>query len=141
MRLALDGLPRDLPLSLAERRQLRKRIRGWKPPLDFRLPRHVPFIPAAVMLVTFFGIAMPATYFTRGHVPWAVLAIVPLQLWLTRRLMAAAMWPYTCRALAENGYEVCPRCAYPLRDADPGTPLCPECGSPRCTSTPSATPE
>jgi hypothetical protein len=91
-----------------------------------------------------FGFVMPLFYFghsVRGHLLWAVVVVPPvlaLQLWLSRRLMTAAMWPYTCRALAANGYEVCPRCAYPLRGASPDNPLCPECGAPRCTSAPSA---
>lgn len=135
MRLARDGLPRDLPLSPAERRQLRTRIRAWKPPPGFHPPRRVALIPAAVFSFTFFGLVMPVIYFVPGQ-PRSIIAVMPvilvLQFWLTRRLMAAAMWPYTCRALAENGYEVCPRCAYPLKDAAPDTPLCPECGAPRC---------
>jgi uncharacterized paraquat-inducible protein A len=65
---------------------------------------------------------------------WVLAALLPmcgLQFWLTRRLMTAATWPHTCRAMAANGYEVCPRCAYPLKDAEPQARHCPECGAER----------
>jgi hypothetical protein len=132
MRLALDGLPHDLPLSPTERRRLYTAIRDWKPPTG-RRPYLASLIPAAVMALTLCPIILVG-YAAPTHLLWTAASIPPmlaLQLWLTRRLMSAALWPYTCRAMAANGYEVCPRCAYPLKDADPHILECPECGAQR----------
>lgn len=65
---------------------------------------------------------------------WSLLALLPVfavQFWLSRKLMCRVLWPHTCRAMAAAGYEVCPRCAFPLVNAPADQRVCPECGSPR----------
>src|SRR5690349_6601739 len=131
MRLALDGLPRDLPLSRDERRRLREAIRTSLLSPPHRVPVWVAFIPALTGAAVF-GVVFTIIQFAQPRIFWtgaALLPMVVLQFWLTRRLKFKAVWPYTCRAMAANGYEVCLRCAYPLKDAEGRQ--CPECGAER----------
>jgi hypothetical protein len=86
------------------------------------------------MMAVTFAFLFPAMNLVRSHLIWAIAIIPPavtLQFWASHRLMPAALWPHTCRAMAANGYEVCPRCAYPLNGAEPHNRQCPECGAAR----------
>jgi hypothetical protein len=77
-----------------------------------------------------FFIWMPALWMLHSSWRYAIVAAAIIaQFWITLRLMRWATWPHTCRALAACGYEVCPRCAYPLQNAT--DPHCPECGARR----------
>ena len=63
-----------------------------------------------------------------------IVAALVVQLPLTHFLVRRALWSHTCRAMAASGYEVCPQCAYPMREIEASTPVCPECGAKRVSS-------
>ncbi len=128
MRFALDGLPRDLSLSREERRELVVRMNGLK---SVGFPMWVAIVPAAAMLLFMF-IWMPAIYYMPD--PWRLFVVVGsivAQLWVSLRIMHRVLWPFRCRRMAMAGCEVCPRCAYVLRDAPASVPICSECGANR----------
>ncbi len=91
----------------------------------------VAIIPAGVM-VALGCVWMPAISY--APLPWKwiiVAATVAVQLPVSFVLMMRVMWPMRCRAMAAVGYEVCPRCAYPISQSAPEAVVCSECGSPR----------
>lgn len=128
MMFSLDGMPRHLPLSREARRRLREQVnayKGEKPPLM------AAFIPGGVMMALI-CVWMPAISY--APLPWKwiiVAAAVAVQLPVSFVLMMRAMWPMRCRAMAAVGYEVCPRCAYPISSTATEAVVCSECGSPR----------
>ena len=131
MRFGMDGLPRDLPLSEVERSALRDRVRAWRPTDGSRPPLWTAVIPGGVSFLLML-IWMPVLWGFHG--PWrfaVVVSAVVVQFPLTLFLLRRAMWRYTCRAMAGAGYEVCPRCAYPMNGTPADTGQCPECGAGR----------
>src|SRR5438552_2611005 len=119
IRFRFDGLPRDLPLSEAQRRGLRDGVGAWKPADGSRPPLWVAFIPGGVSLLVFFCVDAAVWLL---HSPWqyaVIVAAIGGQFWLTGRLMRWAMWKYVCRAMAAAGYEVCPGVRLP----DAGGPV------------------
>jgi hypothetical protein len=128
MRFALDGLPRDLPLSKVERRRLVERMSRLKEP---RPPIWVAFIPAGAMLLAM-ALWMPAIYVLHDPWRWVMIgAVLLLQIWLSLAIMPRVLWPCRCRWMAAAGCEVCPRCGYLQRNSPPSVRTCSECGAAR----------
>jgi|GEM_PF-7058733 len=128
MRFALDGLPRDMPLTLEQRRDLRRRVRAWRPPEGLWRHAWIGLIPGAIGF-TAMAIWMPALWNlprTLGVLTAGV--VITGQTILTFWAMPRAFWKWRWRALAACGYPVCYRCAYPLNEVH--APTCPECGHP-----------
>lgn len=75
---------------------------------------------------------MPALWVVPDPWRWfTILGTIATQFWVTIALLHRACWPARCRAMAALGFEVCPRCGYPQRDAPPGVRTCSECGGRR----------
>jgi hypothetical protein len=131
VRLAFDGLPRDLPLSHAERRALRSKVHAWRPQREPRSIWIAALLPGTASLLMML-VWVVALWLLHDRWLWVIIPLAPLaQVWFTFRLIDSVLWPYTCRAMAAVGYEVCPRCAFPRRGAPTATSVCPRCGAAR----------
>ena len=128
MRFALDGLPRDLPLSRDDRRQLVQRMRLLKTP---RPPTWIAFIPAGTMLLAM-CVWMPAIQLLNDPWRWPVIGAALLaQTCTCLTIMPRLLWPYRCQWMAAAGCEVCPACGYIQRNAQSHIRTCSECGASR----------
>lgn len=127
MRLAMDGLPRELPLSSRERDALAQRVKQYRP-----IPRSVwvaALMPSLLSLPTLIAVVVGRIWISDGWWIIAVGLLLMAQMVAAARIMNWLIWPHTHRAMAAAGYEVCIRCAFPLA-ACPHS-QCPECGTPR----------
>lgn len=129
-----DGLPRDLPLSRAERARMWSA--AWKEGEAVSVREWwVALVPAGVMLAGML-VWLPLVWWQGSGLPFWVrmtLAFViiaasfPVQMALVRR----ATWRRQCGLMARAGYEVCPACAFPLEGVGREQGVCTECGAER----------
>jgi hypothetical protein len=134
-RLAFDGIPRDLNLTPAERRTLRRAAHTWLRThrlgsglISFRAAA----IPGAVALAVFFSPSIIVPFVKSFPLKLAVpFLCFPPQLLAMRWAITRSRWPWMARALAAVGYEVCPTCGFDLSSLPHDEPCCPECGGER----------
>lgn len=134
--LLLGYVHTQLPISREERRAVEKRanaIAGRRKFFVFKLAT-----VSVILLGGFVGCGpIAAVWLWRQQGFHPIFALIVGVMTAAFGVVAYSMlvwrW-YTLpmrQALNELGYNVCVRCGYWLRDLDPDTPSCPECGAPR----------
>lgn len=150
--LFLDFVPPEIPLSTRERREVRRRAQKL---LKEMAARH-PFNPFVVLrswlplIAVLLAILSPTVLLFAQHwvnmavfndptpsmsVMLAEFAFMAVLMWVISSFVGALLWrPHVLEAVREQGFELCPKCGYWLRDLPDETTKCPECGAKRAQS-------